>query len=798
LAAHRTRRAKLALVAAAAGALALPMVARPLAADVQSSPVGTSVIAGTDRYDTARLAALAAFPNGATNAVVASGQNFPDGLSAAVLAGALNAPLLLTPTAALDADTTLALTTLKAKTVYVVGGTSAVSAHVVSQLTTAGYTVPTPISGADRYATAAAVASAAAGVTAVGTIGGKKTAILATGRNFPDALSAGAAAFVGHLPVLLTDPATLSTAASTAITSLGVTNVLIMGGISAVSGAVEAAVQALTVNGANVTTTRVQGPTRFATATAMATLEMMPTAPGGLAMKPTTTVLASGLDFPDALVASELAAPVVLDAGVLPPETAAFLTANGASISTILALGGPDAVPPATITAAQAAATASPRAVVLNAVAGGVSFTAAFAQPVATPAPANFTVNGGAAGAGISAVQPGPTPLSYVVQTANVLNPGDVVAINSAAPPMTLAGTAVQATSTTVAPSAAPSLTGSAFSTGGTAIELQFSKPVSTASLASGLTLTSSASATLDTTTSHWTLSSDSTALTIPVTSHAIGSGDTLALAATIVDLTPGTALALSNPQTLTANAAPAAPAPQSVHVASASTSAASWTFTSTSDTSGKGPLPSGDTVFVIARAGSAADGVNGQSYKFAFAAATGSSLQVGSATASGVTTVTITVPATAGVYANASALAAALNANTTFNPLFIASGSGSADLNTTVANTAPQAASGGATTSTVLVTFSAPVVPPAGPYATATVTNTVEDVSKYAVSSGAAVASAYPLDNWAAPSVIALSVLSTSPAQALVTGTTTVTFSGAANGFGGGALTSPATATLS
>ncbi|HVM65533.1 MAG TPA: cell wall-binding repeat-containing protein, partial [Acidimicrobiales bacterium] len=537
MAAHRMRRAKLALVAALAGAVALPMVARPLAADVQGGPVATSVIAGTTRYDTARLAALAAFPNGATNAVVASGEDFPDGLSAAALAGALNAPLLLTPTAALDADTTLALTSLKAKTVYVVGGTSAVSAHVVSQLTTAGYTVPTPISGADRYATAAAVASAAAGVTPVGTIGGKKTAILATGLNFPDALSAGAASFVGHLPILLTDPGTLSPAASTAITSLGVTNVLIMGGTTAISNAVEASVQALTVNGANVTTTRVQGPTRFATATAMATLEMMPGSSGGLGMKATTTVLASGMNFPDALVASELASPVVLTAGVLPPETAAFLTANGASIAMILALGGPNAVPPATLTAAQAAATASPRPVVLNAVAGGVSFTAVFAQPVVTPTPANFTVNGGAAGAGVSAVQPGPTPLSYVVQTTNILNPGDVVAVNAAAPPMTLAGTAVQATSTTVPPSAAPRLTGSAFATGGTAIELQFSKPVSTASLASGLTLTSSASAALDTTTSHWTLSADSTAVTIPVTGHAIGTGDTLTLAATIVDL---------------------------------------------------------------------------------------------------------------------------------------------------------------------------------------------------------------------------------------------------------------------
>ncbi len=792
--AHQTRRATLALVAALVGATGLSLPARPLAADVLGGSVGTTVLAGVDRYDTARLAALAAFPNGASNAVVASGQNFPDGLSAAVLAGALDAPLLLTPSAALDADTTLALTSLKAKTVYVVGGAGAVSANVVSQLTTAGYTVPTPISGADRYATAAAVASAAAGVTALGTVGGKKTAILATGLNFPDALAAGAASFVGHLPILLTGPTTLSTSASSAITSLGVTNVIIMGGTSAIASTVETAVQALTVNGANVTTMRAQGATRFATATAMAALDITPTASGGLGMKPATTVLASGLNFPDALVASELADPVVLDGTSLPPETSAFLTTNGAAISSVLALGGPNAVPAASLTAAQAAASASPRSVVLNAVAGGTSFAAVFAQPVATPTPADFTVNGGAAGAGISAVWAGPTPLSYVVQTANVLNPGDVVAVNSAAPPITLSGTAVQATSTTVGASAAPSLISSQFAVGGTALELQFSKPVSTSSLAAGLTLTSSGGATLDVA-SHWTLSADSTAVTIPVTAHAIGTGDTLKLASTIVDLTPGTALELSDPQVLTATAAPAAPVIQSAHVASAVTAAGAWEFTSTSDTSGTGPLPAGDVLLVVARPGGPADGLNGANYKIAFAAPTGSTLQVATATSSGTTTVTITVPSTAGAYASAGALGLALDASPTFSALFFAAGAGSADVSGTKASTAAQAVVGGAVTSTVVVALSAPVVPPSGAYTSATLANTIDDFTKYTVSSGAVVVGAYPLDNWAAPSVVALTVVAAAPAQALVTGTTTVALSASGNGFGGGALSGAATA---
>ncbi len=786
------RSTTLAAALALAGAALVSGAAQPLAA--ASGAVTTGVISGATRYDTDRLAALAAFPSGFNDAVLASGQNFPDGLAAATLAGALGAPLLLTPSAALDPDTTSALTALKVKTVHVVGGTNAVSANVISQLTTAGYTVPTAISGADRYATAAAIATAAAAIKAVGTVGGKKTAILATGLNFPDALAAGAAAYVGHLPILLTDPSTLSSSASSAITSLSVANVIIMGGTNAVSTAVETAVQALTVGGVHVTTARQQGSTRFGTATAMDALEVTPVAAGGLGMSLNNVVLASGLNFPDALVAAELASPVVLD-DPLPAETTAFLTANGPSISNIEALGGTSVVPAADLVAAQAAASSAPRSSTITALAGGISFSVTFSGPVATPVPSNFTVNGGAAGAGVMVVWPGPTLNSYVVQTTNVVNAGDLMAINPAAPPTTLAGTPVQATSVTVPPSAAPSLTSSLFAVGGNAIELQFSKPVSVTTLAAGITLTSTGGATLDKTTAHWGSSADGTAITIPITNHAIGTGDTLALAATIVDLTPGTALALSNPATLTATATPPAPTVTSAHVATTVNAQGSTTF---NDSAHSGPLPVGDTLVVQARPGSAADGLNGAQYKVAFAAATGSTLAVAAAVASGVTTITITVPSTAAVYASGAALASALNTSASFSPLFVATGSGTADVNTTVASTAAQAITGGTSTSTVLVTFSAPLVPPLGLYTFATVANTVEDLAKYSVSSGAAVTRAYPLDNWAAPSVVALSVSETATAQAIVTGTTTVTFSGAATDFAGNALGSTPPVTTS
>ena len=113
------------------------------------------------------------------------------------------------------------------------------------------------------------------------------------------------------------------------------------------------------------------------------------------------------------------------------------------------------------------------------------------------------------------------------------------------------------------------------------------------------------------------------------------------------------------------------------------------------------------------------------------------------------------------------------------------------------MASTAAQAVAGGTSTSTVLVDFTSAMVPPAGAFPGA-VSGTVEDLAKYSVSGGAAVTAAYPLDSWAAPSAVLLSVTATTAGQALVRGTTTVTFGGTAHDFGGNALTTPATVTTS
>jgi hypothetical protein len=162
---------------------------------------------GPDRYATAAAVALADFPvaeRPVANVILASGENYPDGLAASSLAGAANAPVLLTQTNSLPAVTASALASLQPTTVHIVGGTAAVSAGVRAQLTGLGYTL-NEIGGPTRYETAALISQfMRTTVAPVGTFGGQRTAIIATGLNWPDALAGGAPAAAGNHPILLT------------------------------------------------------------------------------------------------------------------------------------------------------------------------------------------------------------------------------------------------------------------------------------------------------------------------------------------------------------------------------------------------------------------------------------------------------------------------------------------------------------------------------------------------------------------------------------------------------------------
>lgn len=211
------------------------------------------------------------------------------------------------------------------------------------------------IAGADRYATAVQVADSTYG-TAAAPVPHLTNVILASGVNFPDALSASYLAGQLHTAILLTDPSVLSPATQAALSQFGTRTVDLVGGPGAVSDAV--ATTLATTMGLGVT--RIYNQDGCATACnrydTMESIDTFPgTTPSALPVNQRvgpTAILATGDNFPDALGAGALAVadhvPVILTEGSAPalsPQAQAVIGAG--RITNLIAVGGPAALNPA-------------------------------------------------------------------------------------------------------------------------------------------------------------------------------------------------------------------------------------------------------------------------------------------------------------------------------------------------------------------------------------------------------------------------------------------------------------------
>ncbi|MEN3272925.1 MAG: hypothetical protein V7636_1686, partial [Actinomycetota bacterium] len=413
------RSGKKLLVAAVAATVGLASVAAlvPGVAGAAQT-VTTQRYAGTNRYGTSAAVAAAAFPGGSNNIIVASGQNYPDGLAAATLAGAVGGPVLLTATGSLSQETSNAIGSVDGGaagpgTIWIVGGTAAVSTNVRNQIKALGYSGANfkELGGATRYETAAAVAAAAAAASANVPFNGLRTAIIASGQNFPDALSAGPIAYVNKMPILLTQTASLNSSTKQALTDRSIQQVIIMGGTAAVSQATADAIAAM-----GISVVRVGGTDRFDTAYLLATLESKSLATGGFgfddngnaALDPTADagvdqiVLASGLNFPDALSASTLAgirkAPILLMASA-PAKTKQFASEHSNTLDNVAATGGTGVIPDADLTDVKTSSTTTTPTATITAPEGSRKITVVFSENVNTVQaqnPANYQLRSGA------------------------------------------------------------------------------------------------------------------------------------------------------------------------------------------------------------------------------------------------------------------------------------------------------------------------------------------------------------------------------------------------------------------
>ena len=160
--------------------------------------------------------------------------------------------------------------------------------------------------------------------------------ILASGANYPDALSASALAGVHDAPIILTDPTELSSKAAATIKQLRPSTIYVVGGPSAVS---DATLQAAN-NICGSTTLRLYGSTRYETS-----LEILRQCNSSS----DTVIIATGANYADSLSISPFAyvtkSPIVLcdPYGGLTQEAIEAIRAGG--FSRAILVGGNAAVP---------------------------------------------------------------------------------------------------------------------------------------------------------------------------------------------------------------------------------------------------------------------------------------------------------------------------------------------------------------------------------------------------------------------------------------------------------------------
>jgi len=343
----RTRVAGKSLRKAGVGGAALTLAAATAfaGAGVANAIPGFSFnrIAGIDRYETSALTEAAFGPS--TNAILASGEagHSVDALSSALLAGVKQAPVVLTRNAFTPANVLAQLQASGVKNIFIVGGNGVVSDAQANALTRAGFNV-TRIGGIDRYATSAMVIAAAGNPSAAAGNPGGNTALLASGTVFADALGAGALSYAKDIPVAITDPNTLPASTLTALQNAGIKNILVVGGVAAVSPTVRAQLAAA---GFTVDNTTLAGLDRSSTSVQLANFET-----ANFGFTKTAANVASGapaLDGADALGGAALSGkelrPLLItvnvnDPGVLP----AYFAANAATRATGTIFGGVGAV----------------------------------------------------------------------------------------------------------------------------------------------------------------------------------------------------------------------------------------------------------------------------------------------------------------------------------------------------------------------------------------------------------------------------------------------------------------------
>lgn len=202
--------------------------------------ISTVRLAGNDRYDTALAVANAV---GTSQGIfVTSGQEFADALSVAPIASGKGMPILLAPSDDLTSNEKKFLAKSKLKKTVIVGGEAEVPMSIQNQLP-----APARVDGADAYERNVAL------LKYFGDSINLATTYVATGEDFPDALSAAALAQKDKNALVLIKGDQIPDSTRTYLADKIVSQIQIFGGEGVIPPTTESALTALPALILNVT-----------------------------------------------------------------------------------------------------------------------------------------------------------------------------------------------------------------------------------------------------------------------------------------------------------------------------------------------------------------------------------------------------------------------------------------------------------------------------------------------------------------------------------------------------------------
>lgn len=288
---------------------------------VSAEEISIQRISGGNRYETALKIAEEVNPD-STEFLLVSGENYPDALAGAPLSKG-RIPILLTSKNSLDSQALTKLRNLSKPKVTILGGELTISSEVTTELQNEGILYKR-ISGQNRYETAALIAKEIR----------TNQIYVASGLNFPDALSGSALALENKGVILLGNNAGIPTLTKDYLESIEAPQLTLFGGELAFDQETSNLYREFDKN-----LKRYFGDTRYDTSMKIAENFH----------NPSTIILAAGEGYPDALAGSALAgkesAPILLiQKNSIPNSVEKYIKENRENLQKIYILGGVNSI----------------------------------------------------------------------------------------------------------------------------------------------------------------------------------------------------------------------------------------------------------------------------------------------------------------------------------------------------------------------------------------------------------------------------------------------------------------------